>query len=242
MTWTVVSWNAHGSAGPDIEAAAEALAALHPDALALQEVRRRQAATIATAVGGPYAWALKHYIPSLRWRRDAEGMAIVTPHRLQHRSVEVISTYRHRWSWRRRMLQEALVERDDHTGYRLLNAHLSPDLVTHRLGEAIQVAARVQAVAAPAAVVAGDLNEPHDSAIVDCIEAAGVRDAWRSEGVTAQFTSPADAPMQTIDHVLVPAGATAVTADIPPGDWSRWSDHLPVRATFTLAWVDGDFV
>ncbi len=243
VAWTVVSWNAHGSAEPDIAAAGAALGALGADVLALQEVRRHQAASIAGTVGGPHTWALKHYIPALRLRHGAEGMAIVTPHRLTERGVQVISAKRRTWSWRRRLLQEALVERDDHTGYRVINVHLSPeDLSNHRLDESSKVAARVGAVPAPAAIVAGDLNEARHSAVVDTLEAAGLRDAWRAEGMSTSFTSPAHAPMQTLDHVLVPAAATVVSVDVPPGDWSAWSDHLPVRATFTLPWVTGDFL
>jgi hypothetical protein len=32
-----------------------------------------------------------------------------------------------------------------------------------------------------------------------------------------------------------------VSADVPPGDWAAWSDHLPVRTTFTMTWAGGDF-
>lgn len=244
VTWTIVTWNAHGSAEPPIGPAATALAALRADVVALQEVRPGQAAGIASALGAAHVWGLGHYVPAWPWQLGAraEGLAIVTPHALRHQATEVISTRRLRWSWRRRIQIEALVERNDHSAYRVIDAHLSPGhLATERRAESARVAARAGRVASPAAIVAGDLNDAGEPIVTETIEGAGVRDAWSSAGVEPVLTNPSSDPYQTLDHVLVPASATDVTVDIPPGDWAEWSDHLPVRATFTVQWAAGDF-
>jgi endonuclease/exonuclease/phosphatase family metal-dependent hydrolase len=244
VTWTIVTWNAHGSAEPPIRPAAAALASLQADVVALQEVRPAQAAAIACALGAAHVWGLGHYVPTWPWRirAAAEGLAVVTPHALRHEATEVISGRRMKWSWRRRIQMEALVERDDHSAYRVVNAHLSPGrLAAERRGEAARVAARAGRVASPPAVVAGDLNDAGEPIVTDTIESAGVRDAWGAAGIEPALTNPSSDPYQTLDHVLVPASATDVTVDIPPGNWAEWSDHLPVRATFTLQWAAGDF-
>jgi endonuclease/exonuclease/phosphatase family metal-dependent hydrolase len=240
VTWTVVSWNLHGSARPRVAGAAEALRGLGADVISLQEVQREQAAQIAGALGAQHVWGFKHYGFALQFRRRAEGLAVLTPHQVQLDGVQVISEARRTYSWRRRILVEALVERADASGYRVLDVHLSPeDLAVQRRGEAARVADRVKLRDAPATIVAGDLNDANEPAIVATLEAVGLRDAW--SGSTPAFTSPARAPMQTLDHVLVPAAATDVRVDVPPGNWAAWSDHLPVRATFTLQWAKGDF-
>jgi endonuclease/exonuclease/phosphatase family metal-dependent hydrolase len=175
-------------------------------------------------------------------RAHAEGLAILTPHTLRPEGSEVVSARRWKWTWRRRIQLEALVERADHSAYRIVNAHLSPGrLAAERKAESARVAARAGRVASPAAVVAGDLNDAGEPIVTETIEAGGVRNAWMAAGVDALLTNPARDPYQTLDHVLVPAAATNVTVDVPPGAWMEWSDHLPVRATFTLQWAAGDF-
>jgi endonuclease/exonuclease/phosphatase family metal-dependent hydrolase len=244
VTWTVVTWNAHGSAGLPVGPVAEAIGGLGADVLALQEVRPGQAAQLASTLGMQHTWALGHYVPAWPWRvrAQAEGLAILTPHALRREGSEVISGRRWAWTWRRRIQLEALVERAGHSAYRIVDVHLSPGrLPAERLAESARVAARAGRVASPAAVVAGDLNDAGEPDVVATIERAGVRDAWAAAGIEAVLTSPASDPYQTLDHVLVPAAATGVAVDVPPGAWAEWSDHLPVRATFTLPWAAGDF-
>ena len=244
VTWTIVTWNAHGSADPPIGPVAAALSELGADVLALQEVQPGQAAGIARALGAQHAWALGHYVPTWPWRlrAGAEGLAIVTPHTLRVEGSEVISARRWKWTWRRRIQLEALVERDDHSAYRIVNAHLSPGhLAAERRAESAKVAARARRVTSPAAVVAGDLNDAGEPIVRQTIEAAGLRDGWNAAGIEPALTNPSSDPYQTLDHVLMPGAATGVTVDVPPGDWAEWSDHLPVRAVFTLQWAAGDF-
>ena len=80
--WTVLTWNVHGSAAPDVEAIAAAIRDSSPDVVVLQEIRKRQATSLAPMLQMRFSWALKHYpyTKAMWWR--AEGMAIMTPHLL----------------------------------------------------------------------------------------------------------------------------------------------------------------
>jgi endonuclease/exonuclease/phosphatase family metal-dependent hydrolase len=74
----VLTWNVQGSDGLDVDAAAHHIRGQSPDVVALQEVQRRQAARLASALEMPgRRWALKHW-PIIR---RAEGLAVLTPHR-----------------------------------------------------------------------------------------------------------------------------------------------------------------
>ena len=51
MAITVLTWNLHGSARPDLDAVAEPLRVMAPDVAAVQEVQHGQAIAIARALG-----------------------------------------------------------------------------------------------------------------------------------------------------------------------------------------------
>jgi endonuclease/exonuclease/phosphatase family metal-dependent hydrolase len=127
----------------------------------------------------------------------------------------------------------------------IVNTHLqAPD------GQAPEVAAVVRDLAAgkdpararPASassgvvrpvILAGDLNiRPGDPAMA-VLEAAGLSDPLIALGDPP--TSPADAPVERIDHVLISKGLTAISAQAPR---IAYSDHLPVLTTLRLTSVD----
>jgi endonuclease/exonuclease/phosphatase family metal-dependent hydrolase len=111
----------------------------------------------------------------------------------------------------------------------LVNTHLqAPD------GQAPEVAALVRRLAAQGpVVVAGDLNlRPGDPAM-RVLEAAGLRDPLIALGDPP--TSPADRPVERIDHVLVSPGLSVVSASVPR---LSYSDHLPVVALLRLTMSD----
>ena len=93
--WSVMTWNIHGSAKPSIDALAAAIAVEAPDIVVVQEIRKKQAATLAGAISMRYTWALKHhpYTQFVWWR--SEGMAILTRHVLDargsHRDLQTVS-------------------------------------------------------------------------------------------------------------------------------------------------------
>lgn len=229
--WTVLSWNVHGSARPDVVALAAVIRSELPDVVALQEVRKAQVAELAVALGMRYSWALKHYpYTRLLWW-CAEGMAVLSPHALDAAGHTELSVDQSMSNWRRRLAQWALVGRADRSMLMIYNVHLSPDVDQRNLRH--DEARRLSEIVAnigddPPAVVAGDFNDADDPDIVTLLPGC--------EPVVPANTNPADAPTQVLDHVLVPSAATDVTVSVPEGgdDWAALSDHLPVTVRFRL--------
>ncbi|GAA1511695.1 hypothetical protein GCM10009677_50710 [Sphaerisporangium rubeum] len=79
-------------------------------------------------------------------------------------------------------------------------------------------------------LLAGDLNVTKDDQEMRVLEGAGLTDPLI--GLGDPPTSPADAPVQRIDHVLLGAGLTAVSAKVPR---VTYSDHLPVVVRLRLS-------
>jgi endonuclease/exonuclease/phosphatase family metal-dependent hydrolase len=235
-TWTITTWNLHGSAGPPIASVAARLRAVPSDVVVLQEVQRRQAASLADALGMRHHWALKHYPWTPLLKSKAEGMAILTPHELSAPGSASVTPERSPWTYKRRIVVWGLVTRADHSAYRVYDVHLvGGDASQGRLDQAQRVASLVAEHGGAPAVVAGDFNDSRDAAVVDALP--GI------EGPATAPTNPAGAPAQRIDHVLVPEAATGINVTVPTGgaEWAAVSDHLPVTTSFGLDWVEGDF-
>ncbi|WP_405084238.1 endonuclease/exonuclease/phosphatase family protein [Microbispora sp. NBC_01389] len=125
--------------------------------------------------------------------------------------------------------QSIVLEVGDHE-VGIVNTHLQEPR-----GQAPEVAAIARRLAAAAlppgvgvadprpVIVAGDLNTTPSDPQMRALEAAGLSDPLRALGDPP--TSPADAPVRRIDHVLISKGLTAVAADVPR---VPFSDHLPV--------------
>jgi endonuclease/exonuclease/phosphatase family metal-dependent hydrolase len=228
--WTVLTWNVHGSAGPDVESIATSIRAQSPDVVVIQEIRKRQAAALADELSMRYSWVLKHepYTKLMWWR--SEGMAIMTPHLLDAVGHTEISDDQPMRSWRRRVAQWGLVGRADRAMLMIYNLHLSPHHdADSRRSEAVRVSELVARIGDdPPPVVAGDFNDADDPSIIDALP--GV------EHVAAPMSNPSEAPTQALDHVLLPANARDVEVGAPAGgtQWAALSDHLPVTVRFTL--------
>lgn len=238
-SWTVVTWNLRGAARPDLAAVADHLRAWDADVVVLQEVRRRQAGDLATRLSMRHHWALKHH----RWTRllpqFSEGLAILTPHSLDSVGSASLTPRVSRWSYRHRVVQWGLVQRDDHSGYRVYHVHLSPHrAAAARLEQASEVRALIDRHGGAPAIVAGDLNDHGEP---DIVARLGLADAV---GNPPASTSPADHPVHRLDHVLVPVDAQVDDVDVPAGgaEWAALSDHLPLTARFSQTWVVGDLV
>jgi endonuclease/exonuclease/phosphatase family metal-dependent hydrolase len=234
----VTTWNIHGSAQPDLDDIAGAIVAADADVVVLQEVQRRQVERLAVAAGMRFTWALKHrpYTQAMWWR--SEGMAIMTPHLLDAAGHTEVTDRQPMRSWRRRIAQWALVGRaaDGQTSMVMVfNLHLSPhDAVAARRAEASRVAAIIADIGTDTPpIIAGDLNDDDDPEVIASLPAV--------EFARPSATCPADAPVRVLDHVLVPATATGVTASVPrPGPtWASLSDHLPVTVDFRLPITPG---
>ncbi|NUR91589.1 MAG: hypothetical protein HOY71_46585, partial [Nonomuraea sp.] len=105
----------------------------------------------------------------------------------------------------------------------ILNTHLQAPVP-----QAPEVAALIKELEPPV-VMAGDLNtrptDPQMRVLLD----AGLTDPLLELGNPS--TSPADAPRERIDHVLIGPGLEAVSAEVPR---LPYSDHLPIVATLRL--------
>ena len=234
-TWRILTWNAHGAAKPSLVAMADVLRASEADAVALQEVRRGQAARLAELLGWQQRWIFKHnpWTPLLWWR--AEGMAILSTWPLDDVWRACLSPGVSRLSFRRRVVIGATVHRhgDD---LRLFDTHLATDSVDLRIAQARTITARILDERPPLVVVAGDLNAAVDVELLREFGPAGLVSASDAP------TSPAHAPIRRLDDVLVPGDADVVDTWTPDGGepWTELSDHLPTLVAFTPSRRDPD--
>lgn len=238
----LLTWNLLGSQRPDLDVVTQVLRERQPDVVVLQEVQRRQARSVADALGGwGRRWAFKHWPV----RVPAEGMAVLTPHRIT-RSRRVVLRRAPLWSWRRRI---ALFAEVTMPGWPLVlaNVHLTP----HGDGpgrvsevERLEALLRAWAPGMPTVVI-GDLNDHPGGPAHAALLAGGRQDAWarvhgdeaEPAGATNWTAGPRRGrpPTQRLDHALVPAGWRVVAAEVVglgQGDalelLGEVSDHLPL--------------
>jgi endonuclease/exonuclease/phosphatase family metal-dependent hydrolase len=239
---TLLTWNVQGSEGLDMAVVVDVVRDACADAVALQEVQRRQARALAEALGlAGRRWAWKHWPVVHR----AEGLAVLTPHRLT--SARAFALRRAPfWSWRRRIGVDATIERDG-TRFGVVDVHLSPHReADRRVHEAQLVLQRVIHRPAPT-FICGDLNDLPGQAAYAALLAAGLTDAWpavHDDGDTGatNWTSGlriGRPPTQRIDYVLVPRGAQVERCDVLASaerldEFAALSDHLPLVATVRL--------
>lgn len=229
----MLTWNLLGAANPNLHLVAEVIESYHPDAVALQEVRRHQAHHLSHRLGWRHAWTRKHYAYTpLLWRR-AEGVAILSPHVLGQVTRGSISPGESTWTYRHRVVLAADVARGPDV-LRVYDTHLASHSADDRIAQARRIAHRIASEAqGRVVVVAGDLNadvavEPE---VIREFHAVGLRDHG------GEHTNPSIAPAQRLDYVLLPEGAEHVDTSTPGGGqaWHGLSDHLPVLVEFRCA-------
>ncbi len=229
--WRLITWNVLGAHQPNLELLAEVIEGYAADAVALQEVRRRQARRIAHRLGWQWHWARKHYpfSPLVWWR--AEGLAVLSPSPMTHVMHTSISPGVSTWSYRHRILLAVTVTRGD-DAVRLYTTHLASHDADARIAQARRVAEFVAQDGAPVAAVMGDLNTTDDTEIEILREfrPMGLRDPG------GLVSNPSIAPYQRLDYVLVPDRATVIDQHTPDGGerWNELSDHLPVLLEFEV--------
>ncbi len=110
-TWRVLTWNILGSHRPNIDVIGEVMASYAPDVVAVQEIRHRQARSLARRLGWKVVWTRKHYpyTPLVWWR--AEGLAIATPHAVSELVTITISPGVSTWTHRHRVAMAATLTR-----------------------------------------------------------------------------------------------------------------------------------
>ena len=233
-----MSWNLRGSAKPRLDAVVEILQAHEPDVVALQEIRRGQARRIAGLLGWRRpAWALKHnpYWPAW-WL--AEGLAVLSRHRLAVHPTVVLTPEINRRTFRRRILLPAEVLLDEDRRILVIDAHLSSgDDDALRVREARHVLSILPDTLPT--VFVGDLNAtPRTDSIKVLIE-GGFADAWPAAARPGEpgFTYPANAPRRRIDYLMVHGDLRVAEASVPDdlgAAMSGLSDHRPLLARLEL--------
>jgi endonuclease/exonuclease/phosphatase family metal-dependent hydrolase len=232
-TWRVLTWNILGSRQPNLDVISEVITGYVPDVVAMQEVRRRQARGLARRLGWRVVWTRKHYpySPLVWWR--AEGLAVVTPHKIGELVTVSISPGVSTWTYRHRVAMAATVTRradDDTDGavLRFVNTHLASHDVDQRIAQARRVLPLIGD--RRPAVVAGDLNSVDEVEVIREFGVAGLVDPG------GDYSNPSIVPRQRLDYVLVPESATITARLTPVGgeQWQQLSDHLPVLIEFTV--------
>jgi endonuclease/exonuclease/phosphatase family metal-dependent hydrolase len=224
-----MTWNIRGAARPDLHRIADVVRDLRPDVVAMQEVRHRQAGRLAAHLGWHHEWVFKHNAWTfLMWWR-AEGLALLSPTPLSGVWRTCLTPDISRRSYRRRVAIAGTMHRADDV-LRVYDLHLTTDDEARRRSQASNIAARIVTDGPVDVVVAGDLNAAEDAQLLAAFTAGGLVDPGGS------MTSPATAPVQRIDYVLVPSAATVVDRHTPDGGptWAALSDHLPTLVELTL--------
>jgi endonuclease/exonuclease/phosphatase family metal-dependent hydrolase len=238
----VVTYNIHAGHG-DLARTADAIRALSPDMVALQEVDVHwsersgfmdQVAALASALGMEARFAPIYSLPN----RDNSavprefGVAFLSRHRIvtwRNDTLTRLSTQdSNAVPGRAPGLLEALVDVDG-SRVRVLNTHLDyradPSVRRTQAGE---MAAEIARVGEPL-IVFGDLNATPDAPELAPLFAR-LRDAWPRDSGPG-YTYPADQPAKRIDYVLVSPHFNTVSARVPV---SAASDHRPVVVDLIL--------
>lgn len=238
----VVTWNVHGSARPKRDALATVIRSMNPDLVALQEVRVGQAHRLANRLGWNVVWSRKHSpLGPLAWWR-AEGLAVISPHRLRQRHTWLLTPGVRSTTFRRRIAQHVELDTNPRTG-----ALLRIDIVNVHLASGSESDARAEQARRLAVhlgadtdrllplVVLGDLNAHDEPNSIAPLTEFGLHDAWlaaHERSGEPGLTAPASAPSKRIDFVLIDRSWVCRKVHVPTSDtgWPAMSDHLPVIA------------
>ena len=232
----VVTFNIHAGHG-DLARTAEAIRALSPDMVALQEVDVHwsersgfvdQVAALASALGMEARFAPIYSLPS----RDNSvvprqfGVAFLSRHHIVTWRNDTLTRLSTQDSSATPAPAPGLLEAVvDVRGarVRIFNTHLDyradPSVRRRQAGEMASVIAGIH----EPLIVFGDLNASPDAPEIAPLFQL-LRDAWPADSGHG-YTYPADLPAKRIDYVLISSDFQVVGARVPSSDAS---DHRPV--------------
>jgi endonuclease/exonuclease/phosphatase family metal-dependent hydrolase len=233
-----MTWNLQGSQRPDITKVADKIQQFQPDIIAIQEIQKHQARTLARRLRWSYVWAFKHngYGPLLP--RRAEGMAIMSRSPLGNTGKITLSSEYGRFTYQRRIAMWADINLNAQA-ITLVNTHLASDDVDNEGSVQAQTLRNLMNTwNKQHIVIAGDFNDHQRPDIVNILNAEHNHDAWTNATSRSRngLTNPTKTPYQRLDHILVPRTHTIARVEVPDTDqsWIELSDHLPVIATINL--------
>ncbi len=231
-----MTYNIHAGHG-DLARTAEAIRALSPDMVALQEVDVHwsersgfvdQVGALASALGMEARFAPIYTLPN----RDNGalprefGVAFLSRHQIVTWRNDTLTRLSTQDSNAVPAAAPGLLEATvDIRGSRvhILNTHLDyrADPAVRRR-QANEMAVAIARIREPL-IVFGDFNAAPDAPEIAPLFAR-LRDAWPSDSGTG-YTYPADVPMKRIDYVLTSSDFRVIAARVPATDAS---DHRPV--------------
>jgi endonuclease/exonuclease/phosphatase family metal-dependent hydrolase len=232
----VMTYNIHAGHG-NLARTAEAIRALSPDIVALQEVDVHwsdrsgfvdQVGALAAALGMNAAFAPIYRIPNDDSSKPPRefGVALLSRHRIvtwRNDTLTRLSTQdSNAVPGPAPGLLEAIVDVNG-SQIRVFNTHLDyrADPAVRRR-QANEAAAAIARSSTPT-ILFGDMNATSDAAELAPLFAL-LHDAWPPDSGSG-YTYPADQPTKRIDYVLTSHGFHVLRAFVPPADAS---DHRPV--------------
>jgi endonuclease/exonuclease/phosphatase family metal-dependent hydrolase len=246
----VMNYNIHAGAGEDnvydLARTAAAIAAEHPDVVALEEVDEHwgarsdfddEPAELARRLGMRVFFGPIYDLPPLTAGAPDRryGVAILSRY-------PVVSAVDHEIT--RLSTQETdpvpapapgfpeVVLEAQGARVHIFATHLDyrADPSVRRLQVADTVA--IMRAAGGRQILMGDLNAEWDAPELAGLAAAGLTDAWDATGQSDGATYPAGTPTARIDHIAVTPGIAVLDAEVPV---TAASDHRPVVADLAVA-------
>jgi endonuclease/exonuclease/phosphatase family metal-dependent hydrolase len=237
----------------NLDAAVEALKAMSPDIICLQEIDFDSSRTyhidqlqyLADKLGfaqGAYAvnWN-KRYLPFPYWPpknhfgQMVSGQAILSRFPLSEHSLTVFekppNAFWYNWFYLERVAQKVIVKLGDETQLALWNVHLEAFDVNTRVKQAKKLAELVNNDPHDFKVVVGDFNDPQvtvkantDNGVFQFIASTKMQSDYE---LSDEFTFPSWKPVEKLDHIFF---SRQLALDEFGVIQTLASDHLPVWA------------
>jgi endonuclease/exonuclease/phosphatase family metal-dependent hydrolase len=222
-----MTYNVHQSFGMDnkldVAEVGSTIATADPDIVGLQEADAGRVPSLSVDQVLLLSRGLNmHSAYGPSWA-DTYGVAVLSKHPIVQEMRYLLSS-----AEQQRACLEATIDLGDQTlTFFSVHLGLNPQERERQLDELL----RYTADAPSPKVLVGDFNaNPGSHEIGRVLEQ--FHDAFAVAGIGTGYTSPADAPDETIDYVFVSPDVSVFSAEVLP---SLASDHLPVVARISLS-------
>ncbi|KTC98307.1 endonuclease/exonuclease/phosphatase family protein [Legionella geestiana] len=243
---SLITYNIHKGFGPGrlrflLPEMREALAALNPDVVFLQEVQgahlRREARVSGWPDAPQFAYLAENLWPHFAYGRNASyrsghhGNAILSKFPMSTPSNLVLSTVRRA----SRGVLHCVLE-TDFARVHLLCVHLGVFRAEReRQTDILQQAMDTLVPAGEPLLMAGDFNDWRNTLSSEFFESHGLREAFQEVHGAHARSFPAVRPALQVDRIYYRGVSVSDVHCLAGKPWSRLSDHVPLFARFTLA-------